>query len=75
MLNIAWMMLVARILEMFGFDTMFITGLNQWTGIEITISGYYFIFAVIGIVKNIIEKLSYSKDMNALTEEIKDLLK
>lgn len=75
MLNIAWMMFVARILEMFGFDTMFITGLNQWTGIEITISGYYFIFAVIGIIKNIIEKLSYSKDINNLTEEIKDLLK
>lgn len=67
------MMFVAWFLNLFGFGTMFVTGLNQWTGIEITITGYYFIFAVIGIVKNIIEKLSYSKDINNLAEQIKNL--
>ncbi len=74
MINIAWSLFVAWFLNLFGFGTMFITGLNQWTGITITLSGYYFIFAVIGIIKNIIEKFSYNKEINELADELKKLI-
>lgn len=72
MLNILWMLFVAWFLGLFGFDDMIITGLTQWGGPEITITGYYFAFAVIGIIKNIIEKFHYNDSLKLAIKELKD---
>lgn len=69
------MLFVAWFLNFFGFGNMFITGLEQWTGIQITMTGFYFIFAVVGLIKNIIEKFHYGKDLELLAEKITNKLK
>lgn len=68
MLNIIWMLFVAWFLNLFGLGDTVITGLAQLGGPEITLTGYYFIFATVGLLKNIIEKFHYSHAVRELTD-------
>lgn len=74
MLNVVWMLFVAWFLSLFGFDEMFIEGLHQFGGPEITLTGYYFIFSVIGIIKNVVEKLNFNSSLKLALNEIEDIL-
>lgn len=66
MLNIIWMLFVAWFLNCFGFGNVVITGLAQFGGPEITLTGYYFIFATVGLIKNLIEKFHYNQSIKEL---------
>lgn len=74
MLNIIWMLFVAWFLNLFGFGDTVITGLAQFGGPEITLAGYYFAFAVVGLIKNIIEKFHYKAEIKELTDLINNKL-
>lgn len=73
MLNIVWMLFVAWFLNLFGFGDTVITGLQQFGGPAITITGYYFVFAVVGLVKNILEKIASRATLKVLTDAIENL--
>lgn len=62
------MLFVAWFLQLFGFDNIVIKGLAQLGGPEITIVGYYFIFAAAGLIKNIL----YVIRRNVLGEVVKE---
>ena len=68
MANIIWMLFVAWFLNIFGFGDVVIKGLQQLGGPEITMTGYYFIFAAAGLIKNIL----YAIRKNVLGEVIKE---
>lgn len=59
MLNIAFSLLGAWILNWFGFANLVNDGMTQLFGIHISISSYYFIFACIGEIKSIINTFHY----------------
>lgn len=75
MLSIAWMLFVAWFLNLFGFGNMIITGLSQLGGPEIGMIGYYFIFAVAGLIKNVLSCASSNRTVIELSNELKDILK
>lgn len=50
MMYIACSLLAGWILSLFGFDALFISGLGELFNLTITTTGYYTIFALIGIV-------------------------
>ena len=68
MANIIWMLFVAWFLNIFGFGNVVIKGLQQLGGPTITMTGYYFIFAAAGLIKNIL----YIIRRNVLGEVIKE---
>lgn len=61
MVFILFWLLNAFLLGLFGFDTMFINGAEEVFNLEITKTGYYFLFAVIGILKGFAFTLSGRK--------------
>lgn len=65
MLSIIWMLFVAWFLNLFGFSNLVINGISQLGGPELTITGYYFIFAAAGLLKNIIHAFHNSITLNA----------
>ena len=71
MLSIIWMLFVAWFLNLFGFGNLVIKGLAQLGGPEITMIGYYFIFAAAGLIKNVF----YTLNRNAFIEASKELEK
>ena len=71
MLSVIWMIFVAWFLGIFGLDDLVINGFNQLFHIEIGITSYYFIFAITGLIKNILH--TFNKDTIS-TEDIKKLL-
>lgn len=71
MLSIIWMLFVAWFLNLFGFGNVVIKGLTQLGGPEITLTGYYFIFAAAGLIKNVF----YALNRNAFIEASKELEK
>lgn len=75
MLNIIWMLFVAWFLNLFGLGDTVITGLVQLGGPEITLTGYYFIFATVGLIKNIIEKIHFADSVKLTIKELEDILK
>lgn len=72
MLNIIWMLFVAWSLNLFGFGDTVITGLAQWGGPELTMTGYYFAFAVVGLLKNVIEKFHFHDSVKLAIKEIEE---
>ena len=71
MLSIIWMIFVAWFLGVFGLDDLVINGFSQLFHMEIGITSYYFIFAIAGLIKNILH--TFNKDTIS-TEDIKKLL-
>jgi len=65
MLSIIWMLFVAWFLNLFGFGNFFIKGVAQLGGPELTITGYYFIFAAVGLLKNVIHAFHNSVTLDA----------
>lgn len=57
MLSIIWMLFVAWFLNLFGFGNTVIKGLVEIGGPEISLLGYYAIFAFAGLIKNILSAL------------------
>ena len=72
MLSIIWMVFVAAFLGAFGLDTLFIEGFKQLFGLEIGITSYYLIFALAGLVKNI---LKANANVSVSLDELKDKYK
>lgn len=56
MLTILWYLLIAWILQLFGYSSLIIEGVEIFSGIQIGMSGYYFIFAVIGMLRVIFSR-------------------
>lgn len=54
MFSIALSLLGAWILSWFGFDNLFIHGVNELFGLDLSTAGYYFIFALFGMLKNVL---------------------
>lgn len=54
-------LLNAWLLGLFGFDTMFISGMFEVFGLVITKTGYYFIFALVGLANGIGFKIGGNK--------------
>lgn len=75
MLNIIWMLFVAWFLNLFGFGNTVITGLAQWGGPELTMTGYYFAFAAVGLLKNVIEKFHFSSTVKLAIKELEDKIR
>lgn len=50
-------LLLAYILSMLGFDPLFITGVKELFGLDITIGSYYIIFLLGGVILAIVNKL------------------
>ena len=65
------MLFVAWFLGIFGLDDLVINGFNQLFHIEIGITSYYFIFAIAGLIKNILHTINVKTISN---EDIKKLL-
>lgn len=42
-------LIVAWILSIFGFDTLFVTGVRELFGKEISVGSYYLIFLLLGL--------------------------
>lgn len=73
------------ILGLFGFKAVIITGMAQVFGVSIDVLGYYFLFAILGLVRVIIaminnthstrkkRKEELSKSWNELKESTKNL--
>ena len=59
MWSIVGALLLAWFLSIFGFDQLIIEGTKELFNLNITITGYYFIFAVVGIFRML---YSSSKD-------------
>lgn len=51
MWSIVGALILAWFLALFGFDNLIIEGAKELFDVDITMTGYYFIFAVIGILK------------------------
>ncbi len=69
------MLFVAWFLNLFGLGNTVITGLSQWGGPEITMAGYYFAFAVVGLLKNVIEKIRLGHTFKIAANEIEKIFK
>jgi len=54
MLSIIWMLFVAWFLNLFGLSNTVIRGIVELGGPEISLTGYYAIFACAGLLKNIL---------------------
>lgn len=54
MLLIIGSMLGGWILQLFGFDLLVATGMMELFGVAITKTGYYFMFALIGMMRSIV---------------------
>lgn len=72
MLSIAFALLGAWILNCFGFGQVVITGMKEVFGVEIGMTSYYFIFAMIGALKSILNKL-HPTDWEKLESKIEKL--
>lgn len=57
MLSIIWMLFVAWFLNLFGLGNTVIRGIVELGGPEISLIGYYAIFACAGLLKNILAAL------------------
>lgn len=68
MLSIIWMFFVAWFLNLFGLGNLVIKGIRQFGGPEITMTGYYFIFASVGLLKHIL----YAVRKDIVKESISD---
>ncbi|KIL79569.1 hypothetical protein [Bacillus badius] len=55
-------LLLAFILSLFEFDSLFIQGVKEWTGIELTSAGYYVFFFFGGAVFKLLEVIANRKD-------------
>lgn len=75
MLNIIWMLFVAWFLNLFGFGDTVITGLAEWGGPQLSMTGYYFAFAAVGLLKNVIEKIRLGHTFKLATNEMEKLFK
>jgi len=53
MWSIIGALIIAWFLSIFGFDTLIIEGTKELFNMDITTTGYYFIFALIGILRMI----------------------
>lgn len=51
----------AWILTLFGFDDLFIKGVHEWTGKDITVAGYYVFFAAIALVYEFFKQTTRGK--------------
>lgn len=71
MFSIIWSLFVAWFLGIFGLDDLVINGFNQLFHMEIGITSYYFIFAIAGLIKNILHTINVK---TISTEDIKKLL-
>ena len=69
MLSIIWMFFVAWFLNLFGLGDLVIKGIKQFGGPEITMTGYYFIFACAGLLKHIL----YAIRRDSVKENVEDL--
>lgn len=49
-------LILACILSLFGFDTIFVAGVNELFGINISIAGYYVIFFLVGLLFDLFGK-------------------
>jgi len=72
MLSIAFALLGAWILNCFGFSQVVITGMRELFGIEIGVTTYYFMFAIMGALKSILNKL-HPTDWDELETKIEKL--
>ena len=63
---------VAAFLGAFCLDTLFIEGFKQLFGMEIGITSYYLIFALAGLIKNI---LKANANVSVSLDELKDKYK
>lgn len=71
MLSIIWMVFVAWFLGVFGLDDLVINGFSQLFNMEIGVTSYYFIFAIAGLIKNILHTINVK---TISKEDIKKLL-
>lgn len=71
MLSVIWMIFVAWFLGIFGLDDLVINGFSQLFHMEIGITSYYFIFAIAGLIKNILHTINVK---TISKEDIKKLL-
>lgn len=62
-------LLVAWILSLFGFDGVVIKGMKEVFNIEITETGYYFLFAMLGALKGIFYQINKDSAMIKSTTE------
>ena len=69
MLSIIWMLFVAWFLNLFGLGNTIMRGIVELGGPEISLMGYYFIFAAAGLLKNILKSICHTK-----ADDIKELL-
>lgn len=52
----------AWLLSLLGFDDLFIKGVYEWTGKEITIAGYYVFFAVVALIYELLKVIKGEKE-------------
>lgn len=72
MLFMAMSLLGGWIMSLFGFKAVVVTGMAQLFGVSITSLGYYFIFAMIGLVNSFIIKARGNK--NAVNIKLDEFL-
>ncbi|MEE5181066.1 hypothetical protein JDW21_19485 [Bacillus subtilis] len=60
MLFIAFSLLGGWILNLFGFDNLVIDGAKELFHINITTTGYYLIFAIVGLLKSIVRPFQFN---------------
>ena len=72
MLPIALSLFTGWFLGLFGFKGVVIAGMAQIFGISINVLGYYFLFAIIGVLNWIMLNLKMNKKINLLNKDNED---
>lgn len=80
MLFIAFSLLGGWILSFFGFQAVVIAGMSQLFGVTITSLGYYFLFAMLGVLNRLAillnrNRISRVEAFEGLQESVEDLKK
>lgn len=68
-------LLVGWILSLFGFKAVVVAGMAQLFGVSINGLGYYFIFALLGVITMIIDRLIPKRTANIDLNDLKKKLK
>lgn len=53
LLQIATALLTGLVLSWFGFDDLIIHGMKEIFGVTISMTGYYFLFAIVGALRSV----------------------
>ncbi len=70
MLTIAIHLLIAWFMNLFGFGSVVITGTSEIFGLELSLTGYYFLFALLGLIRSLIANIRGDNDIREALKEI-----